>query len=220
MTETMDQDPRSTLTTIIPAYNEAEHVATVIRAAQRANLGDVLVVDDGSEDNTADVARAARAKVLVLPENRGKGGAVLAGAKHIDSDVVMLLDADLIGLETWHLRALADPVLNHEARMTRGVFTGGRWSTTAAQTLSPQLSGQRVLPRKDLLVMDLDDARYGIEVAITKYAKAHDWNTLDVELEDVSQVMKEEKRGVWHGLGVRAKMYGDIIRAAFRRGAK
>lgn len=213
----MDDRPAPTLTIVIPAYNEADHVATVIRAAKRAHMGEVLVVDDGSEDRTALVAEQAGAKVIRLAENVGKGGALCAAANEATTDLLMLLDADLIGLQTHHLRALADPVLHGEVDMTRGVFTGGRWSTTAAQTMTPLLTGQRVLWRKQLLQMDLSDARYGVEVAITRYAKDRGWDTLDVELEDVSQVTKEEKRGFWHGLGVRAKMYGDIIRAAFRR---
>lgn len=213
----MDDQPALTLTIVIPAYNEADHVATVIRAAKSSGLGDVLVVDDGSEDQTAHVAEQAGAKVIRLPKNVGKGGALCAAAQETSTDLLMLLDADLKGLETYHLRALADPVLHGMVDMTRGVFTGGRWSTTAAQTMTPLLTGQRVLRRDQLLEMDLSDARYGVEVAITRFAKNHGWETLDVELEDVSQVTKEEKRGFWHGLGVRAKMYGDIIRAAFRR---
>lgn len=210
-----DQQPL-TLTIVIPAYNEVDNVTRVVLAAKKAGLGDVVVVDDGSEDRTGEAASNAGAEVIRLDQNKGKGGALCAAASSLKTDLLMLLDADLIGLENHHLEALANPVLQGEVDMTRGVFTGGRWSTTAAQALSPQLSGQRVLHRERLLQMDLDDARYGVEVAITRYAKRHDWVTLDVDLEDVSQVMKEEKRGLWEGVGFRVKMYGDIIRAAFR----
>lgn len=68
---------------IIPAWNEAETVGTVIADVHRAlPQADVLVVDDGSTDATGDLARAAGARVLTLPVNLGVGGAMRAGYKY------------------------------------------------------------------------------------------------------------------------------------------
>lgn len=196
---------------LIPAYNEAANVARVVGSARAVGY-DVWVVDDGSSDPTARIARAAGAEVLVLSENRGKGGAVFAGAAHLTAPVVVLLDADLLGLTPDHIRALAEPVLAGSATMTRGVFSGGRWRTTAAQRLTPQLNGQRAVLRDYLLeVPGLADSRYGLEVAITEHAKRAGWRVLDVPLAGVSQVMKEEKRGFWPGLRVRLQMYTEIL---------
>ena len=132
---------------LIPAFNEAEGVGRVVAVALEANLGTVLVIDDGSGDGTADVAERAGATVLRLGRNVGKGGAVAAGVRAVDSRVVLLLDADLLGLTARHLHDLAGPVLAGEVDMTRGVFKGGRWSTTAAQKMLPQLNGQRAILR-------------------------------------------------------------------------
>ena len=69
-----------TFLAVVPAYNEAGSVATVVRAIRdRANEFDVLVVDDGSTDDTARRAREAGASVLRLPFNLGIGGAVQTG---------------------------------------------------------------------------------------------------------------------------------------------
>src|SRR5699024_10434176 len=107
------------------------------------------------------------ARTLRLRENRGKGGALAAGARHVAAEVVVLLDADLIGLAPEHVRALAAPVLAGEADMTRGVFAGARWRTTTAQRLAPQLGGQRALRRAALLaVPGLAESRYGVEVGL------------------------------------------------------
>jgi len=202
--------------TIIPAYGEAATVAQVVAAALAADLGDVWVIDDGSPDDTAAVAEAAGARVLRLDENRGKGGALEAGARAASMDVVVLLDADLLGLTAAHVRALAAPVVSGEVDMTRGVFTGGRLRTTLAQRVTPQLNGQRALRRLDLLsVPRLAESRYGVEVAITRHSIERGCRFIDVPLRDVSQVMKEEKRGLAHGLAVRARMYGEILRALF-----
>lgn len=201
---------------LIPAYNEAAHVAQVVRVALRA-YETVLVVDDGSSDATAAVAEAAGATVLRLPQNQGKGGAVHAGAVHLQSDVVVLLDADLTGLTPEHVWALSEPVLAEQVVMTRGVFAGGRWRTTAAQRLTPQLNGQRGIVRERLLEVEgLEMSRYGIEIAITDHAKRAGWPLLDVPLRGVSQIMKEEKRGFWLGVGVRLGMYRDILRELLR----
>jgi glycosyltransferase involved in cell wall biosynthesis len=67
---------------VVPAYNEARTVGGVVRALhEQAPHYDVLVVDDGSTDRTADLAERAGARVLRLPFNVGIGGAVQAGFK-------------------------------------------------------------------------------------------------------------------------------------------
>ncbi len=205
---------------LIPAYNEAAHVSRVVEAARATGYA-VWVVDDGSSDATAQTARTAGADVLALQKNQGKGGAVFAGAAHLDTDVVVLLDADLLGLTPEHIQKLAEPVLSGQATMTRGVFSGGRWRTTAAQRITPQLNGQRALRRSKLLEVEgLAESRYGIEVAITEHAKRARWRVLEVPLPGMSQVMKEEKRGFWAGSALRLKMYREIFRELFRGWAR
>lgn len=202
---------------LIPAFDEANTIGAVVRPALAAGVGPVLVVDDGSTDGTAAAAREAGADVLVLPDNRGKGGAVVAGAEHLAADVLVLLDADLVGLRAEHVRALAAPVRDGAVDMTRGVFVGGRWRTTAAQRVAPQLNGQRGVLRELLLAIPgLERTRYGIEVAITEWARQHGWRQRDVRLAGVSQVMKEEKRGWFRGVLVRLRMYADILRTMLR----
>jgi glycosyltransferase involved in cell wall biosynthesis len=81
---------------VIPAYNEEEHISDVVRRT-RQKLDDVLVVDDGSADKTADRARAAWAEVVVHEQNRGKGETIKTGLRHFldrQFDFVVILDAD------------------------------------------------------------------------------------------------------------------------------
>ena len=199
---------------LIPAFNEEATVGKVVEVARAARLGPVLVVDDGSKDATQAAALRAGAVVLALPANSGKGGAVFAGAQALRTETVVLLDADLVGLTPQHLHDLARPVLDHDLDMTRGVFLGGRWRTTAAQNLAPVLNGQRALVRKKLLgVPGLAASRYGLEILMTERAKHQAWRTGDVPLRGVSQVMKEEKRGFRQGFQVRLRMYRDILEA-------
>jgi glycosyltransferase involved in cell wall biosynthesis len=81
---------------VIPAYNEEKHLGDVVRRT-RLELDHVLVVDDGSADQTASVARDAGAEVIVHPDNRGKGEAIKAGLRYwIERGFhwVVVLDAD------------------------------------------------------------------------------------------------------------------------------
>jgi glycosyltransferase involved in cell wall biosynthesis len=85
----------SRLAIVIPAYNEAATISTVV--ANALSLGDVIVVNDGSRDSTADRARAAGAKVVNLGGNTGYEGALNSGVQSAvdqDYDFVLTMDAD------------------------------------------------------------------------------------------------------------------------------
>jgi glycosyltransferase involved in cell wall biosynthesis len=82
---------------IVPAYNEAPFIADVVRGAA-VHVEGVVVVDDGSSDATAGVARAAGATVLSLPANQGKGSAVRRGLEYLlttDATHALLMDGDM-----------------------------------------------------------------------------------------------------------------------------
>jgi len=81
---------------VIPAYCEEKHVGEVVLRT-RAQLDHVLVVDDGSTDQTALHAREAGAEVIVHPKNRGKGETIKTGLRYWfdrEFDFVIILDAD------------------------------------------------------------------------------------------------------------------------------
>jgi UDP-N-acetylglucosamine---dolichyl-phosphate N-acetylglucosaminyltransferase len=81
---------------VIPAFNEEGRVADVIRRSL-SFVDEVIVVDDGSRDDTADVSKKAGARVVTHPLNRGLGaslGTGIKGAKMLGADIVITLDAD------------------------------------------------------------------------------------------------------------------------------
>jgi len=87
---------RPSIAAVIPAYGEEKHIGDVVRRT-RQQLDHVLVVDDGSNDQTAARAREAGAEVIVHPQNRGKGEAIKTGLRHwLDRQFtyVVILDAD------------------------------------------------------------------------------------------------------------------------------
>lgn len=108
---------------IVPALNEADNIGSVVQNLIKTSPWlDVLVIDDGSTDQTADVARAHGAKVISLPVNLGIGGAVQTGflyALRNHYDLALQVDGD--GQHrAEEIKKLVDPVLLGEADVTIG----------------------------------------------------------------------------------------------------
>jgi len=206
---------------IVPAYNEAERIGAVISPLLAASCVDeVIVVDDGSTDGTAEVARRLGARVIELPRNMGKAAALDHGVSAARNDVLLFLDADLVGLKPEHIHRLVSIYEERGPDMVIGVFRSGRLNTDLAQTIAPYLSGQRVLSRalwERLKEKSEKLWEYGVEMALTKLSLKEDWREERVFLEGVTHVMKEEKRGFSQGLKERLLMYGDILRSLFTR---
>ena len=187
----------------------------------------MIVVDDGSTDGTFGAASAhpaaqgKTAKICVVrqTENRGKGAAMLRGAAHAaPCDVLLFLDADLVGLTPAHVSGLLAPVTSGQMAMALGVFRGGRGATTLAQWIAPNTSGQRAI-RRDLFlsVPGLAASGYGVELAITNYVLGNGLPVAQVVLQDVTHPMKEEKLGWTRGFASRLRMYHQMIPQIVRR---
>jgi len=115
--------PVNKLLVIVPAYNEAGAIAGTVRDVHRhAPSFDVLVVDDGSTDPTADIAAEAGAQVIRLPFNLGIGGAVQAGYQYAlehGYDVAVQVDGD--GHDARHINDLLEYLRTHrEVNMVTG----------------------------------------------------------------------------------------------------
>ena len=90
---------RPAVTILIPAYNEAAAIGDVIAAVQQARrtLGlssELLVVDDGSRDDTGRIVAEAGVALMTHPGNRGKGAALKTGIEAARGDTVVVVDAD------------------------------------------------------------------------------------------------------------------------------
>ncbi len=201
---------------LIPAYNEENtvgHVISVLHNIKEVNS--IIVINDGSEDSTSERARQVGARVIDLPENLGKGAALKQGLESCSADIILMLDADLIGLKTEHVYSLIDPVIQDEYDMTVGIFDEGRSMTDMAQKINPHLSGQRAI-KADILgkIKNIDKAGYGVEVTINRYFKKNG-RMKRVELPSLTHATKEEKRGLLKGLVARFKMYGEVLKTIF-----
>ena len=208
---------------IIPAYNEEGRIRAVLQALTGLDIvAEIIVVDDGSADGTSRVARSVSGvRVLTLPRNKGKGGAMREGATQTDADVLLFFDADLIGLTARHVQDLLAPVCSGQATMAMGIFKGGRLWTDMAQFFAPAITGQRAIRRDIFLqIPDLESVGYGIELAINDYVHQQGLVRRDVTLRGVTHPMKEEKLGWARGAASRLRMYRQMLRFRLSRRRK
>lgn len=152
---------------IIPAYNEAERITATVQAALAiAGVERVVVVDDGSTDNTAKIAKRAGAEVISKPHKRGKGAAMGSGVAYLRKSaqpgadyLLLFVDGDL-GASASACEVLIEPVASGRCSMSIAVppaFKGAgghgfvlgtaRKAISEATGWEPQapLSGQRCM---------------------------------------------------------------------------
>lgn len=83
------------ITIVLPAKNEAKNITGVLQSIQALKLNaEVLVINDGSTDNTAELAEQAGAKVISHPYSQGNGAAIKTGARNSSGDITIFMDGD------------------------------------------------------------------------------------------------------------------------------
>jgi glycosyltransferase involved in cell wall biosynthesis len=223
----MPEPNEGRMTAVIPAFNEANHIQRVLDPLRHTpQLSEIIVVDDGSADDTAVVVTACRAaderiQLISLPRNVGKGGAIMAGIQASSSDLLVLLDADLIDLRPSHLRALVQPVQQHHCAMTLGIFKNGRQQTNLSHRYFYFLSGQRCLRWSAFShAAAFHDTRWGIEMAFNLTAWQRGLRVQQVPWEGVSHTMRLEKmRGV-RKYWTYVAMWADIGKLLLAQGVR
>ena len=93
------------LTIVIPVFNEANSIAELLRKVIKVDIfKEIIVVDDGSTDNSYNIAKKFGIKLLKHEKNKGKGAAIVTGLKEAKGDIVIIQDADLeYDSEDYHL---------------------------------------------------------------------------------------------------------------------
>lgn len=195
---------------IVPAHNEAERVGATVAALLRGGVADrVLVVDDGSHDETARLAREAGADVQRLAVCRGKGAAVAYGLARAEGDILLLADADL-GKSAERLIALVQKVREREADLAIAQFSvsggfgvakrlarRGIWWLTGSLFEAP-LSGQRAITSAAARVLTPLPPGWGMEVAMTVQALWNGLRVMEIPLDLEHRTTGRSFRGFAH----------------------
>lgn len=163
---------------IIPAYNEEETVAKVIGVVKEVSFVDeIIVVNDGSTDNTESEALNAGAVVINHAVNKGKGEALYTGYKEAECDIIAFIDADIYNLTSGKVEAMIRPILEGKTDITKTKFSraSGRVTELTAKPLLnfffPEISFEQPLSgqfaaRKEVLKKINFEKDYGVDVGI------------------------------------------------------
>ncbi|TDO94814.1 esterase/lipase [Halanaerobium saccharolyticum] len=201
-----------TIAAIIPAYNEAQNIDRVLDVLTQADfLNEIIVIDDGSTDNTAEVvSRFEEVKLIKNDTNRGKAQSMQQGVENTDADILFFCDADLKDLTVEIVGRIIQPVAKRKYDMYIGVRNN---FMQKAVTLFALNSGERAVRRE--LWNKLPEHfkyRYRIEAGLNFIAKrrgnGYGWNKFEYY-----QTLKEKKYGVLKGTLLRWWMNLDVAYA-------
>ncbi|HHV16207.1 MAG TPA: glycosyltransferase family 2 protein [Gelria sp.] len=212
-----------TVTVVLPAFNEETRIVDTLQAVKGLSLVDeIIVVNDGSTDRTAEQASQIGVTLIDLPINRGKGGAMNAALPYINSDIVVFLDADLgasaaeavkiiqvvkDGLCDLAIAAFPPPARKGGFGLVKGTAAWAIRRAGKMEATSP-LSGQRAMTGRALEMLSPFDEDYGVELGMTIKALA-----LGLRVQEVPTTMshKETGRDI-QGFLHRGKQFVDVIR--------
>jgi glycosyltransferase involved in cell wall biosynthesis len=191
---------------IIPAYNEEKTITDTIKTAlETPEIGEVIAVNDGSEDKTKEKVsnlqfsnfQNKKYKFINLKNNQGKGYAVIQGVKQSQYPYLLFLDADLINLKPYQLSSLIQPVISNKVDMTIGPQISLQKPRWIIGTLP--FCGQRCF--KKLIIKPhlkkLAKSKYGLEVLLNQLF--NDKKVIVVPLigNDIDHLLKPHKEKDW-----------------------
>ena len=212
-------DVERTVVVAVPAYNEDRYIGSLVLKLRAGNR-QVLVIDDGSSDDTAEVAEAAGATVISHPHNLGKTAAVETAfeqARHMNVDALVLLDGDSQH-DPADIDAMVEPIFDGSAEMVVGSRFAGvrsaipRWRVVGqhALTLATNIgsglhlsdteSGFRAFSRRAVDEMRFTARGFALEPATQFQAKARGWKVVEVPIR-VHYGIPLKRNPVWHGVG-------------------
>jgi len=213
---------------LIPAHNEEKYIFETVDAVSKiTEISEIVVIDDASVDNTAQLAVDAGALVVSLPRNLGKGGALNKGLEHVSGEIIALIDGDL-GPTAIELKKLLAPVLADRADMTvakfpkarkkggfglvKGLARKGIKLFTGLEVAAP-LSGQRVMKRQVIDALGGFESGYGVEVGMTIDVARMGFRIQEVEVNMSHAETGRDLRGFLH----RGKQFIHVARVLARR---
>ena len=201
-----------TIDAVMPARDESATIATNVAAAKACRfVRDVIVVDDGSTDGTADLAEAAGARVVRRARGGSKALAMAAGVAATDADALLFVDADCVGLMPEHLDEICAPFAEGRADMSLGFFDYGVALNRFIRRLPP-ITGERVLHRWiwDAVPPEKLDG-YTIELRLNEVVAEQRLRTVGRTMRGVFHRTKRDKHGIVEGLRRTWGMWRDLF---------
>src|SRR5690348_3913601 len=127
------------ITAIVPVYDEEKTVAKVVKTLLlHPKISEVICVDDGSEDKSFSLLKdfGKQINLISLKKNHGKGFTLAQGISHARGDIVIFVDADLIGLKKRHIDILIYPIIGYRSKAVLGYPVPNKYNFFAKSPLS------------------------------------------------------------------------------------
>jgi glycosyltransferase involved in cell wall biosynthesis len=213
---TQNQPPvDSGVACLIPCYNESQRISAVIEALLLVpEITQILCVDDGSTDGTARIIldHFPSVSVLCLSSNQGKVAAVRYGTRRLNSEYVLLVDADLENIRPSEFSQAIQAIYSFphlEMLVLRRINKGPLTRMARGDVL---ITGERIVKRHNLLeVLETLPARgFQLEVAINEYALNHHWCVRWFPISSLGQI-SFKKLGIWGGLRKEIHMFYSLF---------
>ena len=200
---------------IIPVYNEGPRIKNVLSiVAGHPLIHEVLVVDDGSTDETTTMVREfARVQLILHSTNKGKTQAIMTGVAKATGELLLLLDGDLVGLTPHDLTRVINPVLVGDADTSISLRKNSPWIDRVIGV--DIFSGERVFPQTliqghvpEILCLP----RFGFESYLNTLIIQNNYRIKIVPWNTVVSPWKYQKKGFVRGIIADFFMIVDILR--------
>ena len=208
------------LSILMPVYNEEERIADALKQALAVDYPcevELVVVDDGSRDGTAEALTSMddpRLRVVIHARNQGKGAAIRTAAGHAEGDYMVILDADL-EYDPKDIPKLLAPVLDGRASVVYGnrsfgshsaysfwYVMGNKAVTTAANVLYNSYIGDletcfKLLPVALYRSLDVRSRGFGMEAEVTGKLLRRGFRPYEVPISYHARTREEGKKITW-----------------------
>ncbi|WP_266363861.1 glycosyltransferase family 2 protein [Tellurirhabdus rosea] len=198
---------------LIPFYNEGERLFSVLETVtQVEDIAKIVCIDDGSEDDNYRIIQERWPQISVVrQENQGKTGAIKRGLAEVDSEYVLMMDADLQNIQLDELQRIVAAVrqgCDADMVIFRRLYAEWFVKMNRGDVL---LSGERIIRREDLTEILKEPVEgFQLEVAINEYMQQHRKRVRWVPW-SATNTYKMDKRGPLEGFWKDFQMYADIL---------
>ena len=215
------------LLVVVPVYNEADKIRNTVKGLKTIDLIDeVLIVNDGSTDNTAEIIEKLDVSIISMEKNQGKGYAMKKAMEEMDYDYIAFVDGDL-ELTSSEVGKLIHPVIADEVDFTiaqfpkrstktdtkggfgivKGLAKKGVYFFTKKE-IDTTLSGQRIYKKEVIKSIKYIPSHYGIEIAMTIQAINNGYTFKEIPVNMSHRYSDRSIKGIIH----RGKQFFDILR--------
>jgi glycosyltransferase involved in cell wall biosynthesis len=177
-------------------------------------INEIIVVNDGSADATSEVIKKFNVTLVENEKNMGKTLSIKKGIELAKNELIMLVDADLIGLTAESINLLVRPVIEGKVDWTLSLRSNSFKNLRFLKFLNVDwLSGERVIPRVlllDPLIWSRPDIGYGLEALMNKSLLSKKKTFLSILIPGVTNPTKAQKDSFFQGIIFQARMVIQI----------